>query len=56
MTKCLVPWIKVYKKSGRSSDGHFVNVGNADANGANVNRNQPDNRNDNLGVSLSRSV
>jgi len=33
-----------------------VNLGNADADGANVNSNQPDNSNDNLGVLLSRSL
>lgn len=33
-----------------------MNVGNADADGANVNRWTPDNANDNLGVSFSRSL
>lgn len=40
----------------RDSDGNLVNVGNFDADGANVNRWNPDNTNDNLGVLLSRSV
>ena len=39
-----------------SSDGNLVNVGNCDAKGANVNRNSPDNQNDNLGASLSRNA
>lgn len=43
-------------KTSRESDGNLVNVGNLDDKGANVNRNDPDNRNDNLGVSFSRSV
>ena len=43
-------------KTSRTSDGNLVNVGNFDDTGANVNRNNPDNRNDNLGVSFSRSV
>jgi len=43
-------------KTSRESDGNLVNVGNFDDTGANVNRNNPDNRNDNLGVSFSRSV
>jgi hypothetical protein len=38
------------------SDGNLVNVGNSDADGANVNRNRADSSNDNLGVSLSRSL
>lgn len=33
-----------------------MNVGNFDADGANVNRWNPDNANDNLGVSFSRSL
>lgn len=37
-----------------SSDWNLVNVGNADADGANVNRWNPKNRNDEIGVSLSR--
>lgn len=40
----------------RSSDGNLVNVGNFDTDGANVNRNDPRNANDNLGVSFSRSA
>lgn len=43
-------------KTSRESDGNLVNVGNFDDTSANVNRNNPDNRNDNLGVSFSRSV
>ncbi len=43
-------------KSRRSSEGNLVNVGNFDDKGANVNRNKPDNHNDNLGVCFSRSV
>ena len=43
-------------KTSRESDGNLVYVGNFDDTGANVNRNNPDNRNDNLGVSFSRSV
>ena len=43
-------------KMSRTSDGNLVNVGNFDDAGADVNRNNPDNRNDNLGVSFSRSV
>lgn len=43
-------------KTSRDSDGNLVNVGNFDAKGANVNNDRPDNRNDNLGVSFSRSV
>jgi len=45
---------KMGQDNRRSSDGNFVNVGNADSDGANVNRNSHDNRNDNLGVCLSR--
>lgn len=44
------------QKNVQDSDGNLVNVGNADSDGTNVNGNRPDNRNDNLGVSLSRSV
>ncbi len=43
-------------KTSRTSDGNLVNVGNFDAKGTNVNRNEPRNSNDNLGVSFSRSV
>lgn len=43
-------------KERRSADGNLVNVGNFDANGANVNNWKPDNVNDNLGVSFSRSL
>ena len=43
-------------KTSRDSDGNLVNVGNFDDAGANVNRNNPDNQSDNLGVSFSRSV
>jgi hypothetical protein len=43
-------------KTSRTSDGNLVNVGNFDDDGANVNRNEPRNVNDNLGVSFSRSV
>lgn len=43
-------------KTSRDSDGNLVNVGNFDSDGANVNNDRPDNRNDNLGVSFSRSV
>ncbi len=44
------------RKERRNSDGNLVNVGNFDADGVNVNRNRPDNHNDNLGVSFSRSL
>ena len=44
----------VFDKHDVSSDGNLLNFGNADANGANVNRNNPDNSNDNLGVVSSR--
>ncbi len=40
----------------RDSDGNLVNAGNFDSDGVNVNRWNPDNANDNLGVLLSRSV
>jgi hypothetical protein len=43
-------------KTSRDSDGNLVYVGNFDDTGANVNRTNPDNQNDNLGVSFSRSV
>ena len=43
-------------KKRRDSDGNLVNVGNFDADGANVNRNRPGNHNDNLGVAFSRSL
>ena len=42
--------------SHRSSDGNLVNFGNADAEGANVNRWKPDGTYDYLGVVLSRSL
>ncbi len=42
--------------SKRSSDGKFVNVGHFDSDGVNVDNNQPDNHNANLGACLSRSV
>lgn len=45
-----------YAKKERSSDGNLVNFGNADDNGANVNRWNPQNANDNIGFFLSRSV
>ncbi len=38
-----------------SSDGNLVNVGNFDRDGVNVNNDQPDNSNGNLGVVLSRN-
>lgn len=37
-------------------NGNLVNVGNFKSDGVNGNRWKPDNRNDDLGVSLSRSV
>lgn len=40
----------------RNADGNLVNVGNFDADGANLNNNRPDNPNDNLGVCSSRSA
>jgi len=40
-------------KTARSSDGNLVNVGNSDENGVNVDRNDPRNSNDNLGVRFS---
>ncbi len=40
----------------RNSEGKLVNVGNFKSDGVNVNANEPDNRNDNLGVSFSRSL
>ncbi len=43
-------------KNRRTSDGNLVNVGNFDADGANVNNWKPDNSNSNLGVSFSRSL
>lgn len=43
-------------KKRRSSDGSLVNVGNFDSDGVNVNRNDPRNHNDNLGVAFFRSV
>jgi hypothetical protein len=43
-------------KTSREPDGTLVYVGNFDEKGVNGNRNNPDNRNDNLGVSFSRSV
>jgi len=52
----LLPRTEEYKKGRRASDGKLVNVGNFDADGANVNRNTPDNSNDLLGVSFSRSL
>gem|GEM_PF-3719970 len=45
-----------HKKRRRDSDGKLVNVGNFDSDGVNVNRNTPDNSNDNLGVCFSRSL
>ena len=45
-----MPWEKT------SSDGNLVNFGNFDADGTNVNRWNPKNRNGNLGVSFSRRV
>jgi len=44
----------VSNKHSFSSDGNLLNFGNADATGANVNRNKPDNSNDNLGAVSSR--
>lgn len=44
------------QKWRRNSDGNLVNVGKADAGGANVNGWKPDNRNGYLGVSFSRSL
>ena len=38
-----------------SSDGNLVYFGNADENGANVNRNTPDDSNSNLRAVASRS-
>lgn len=46
----------MYNKKKRSSSGNLVNIGNCDENGANVNRWKPDNQNDNLGASFSRSA
>ena len=43
-------------KTSRDSDGNLVNVGNADEDGVNVDRNDPRNSNDNLGARFSRSV
>lgn len=45
-----------YKKTRRDSSGKLVNVGNFDSDGVNVNSNQPDYSNDNLGVAFSRSL
>lgn len=42
--------------SSLGSDGSLVFVGYFDADGANVNRNRPDNHDDNLGASSSRSL
>lgn len=47
------PWMAC-DKHDVSSDGNLLNFGNADATGANVNRNNPDNSNANLGVVSSR--
>lgn len=47
-------WKSVLKR--RDSDGNLVYVGKFDADGANVNRNRPDNSNDDLGVAFSRSL
>ena len=44
------------KEARLSSAGNLVNVGNFDADGANVNNDSPDNSNDNLGVSFARSL
>ena len=52
----LLPWREEYKKTRRDSSGKLVNVGNFDSEGVNVNRNNPDNSNDNLGVAFSRSL
>ena len=43
------------QKTTLSSNGKLVNLGNADRNGVNVNNDNPDNRNDNLGVVSLRS-
>ena len=47
-----MPVVLGIKKDKRrlTSDGNLVNLGNFDSNGLNVNRNRPDNWNDNLGV------
>ena len=37
----------------RTADGNLVNFGNSDADGANVNRWNPDNSNSNIGVCAS---
>lgn len=44
------------QKIRRNSDGKLVNVGNFDADGANLNSWNPDNSNGNIGVSFSRSL
>ncbi len=46
---------KAAKRKRRDADGKLVNVGNFDADGANVNRNRPDYSGDYLGVVFSRS-
>ncbi len=38
-----------------SSSGNLVNAGNCDPKGANVNNDQPDNSNDNLGALVVRN-
>ena len=55
LDELLMPQMAQDKRKRRNSDGNLVNVGNADADGANVNRWNPDNSNDNLGVAFSRS-
>jgi len=54
--KCCCHGWKNVKRNVRSSDGNLVNLGNFDADGVNGNRWKPDNREGNIGVSLSRSV
>jgi len=45
---------KTHGLSVQSSDGKFVNVGNFDSDGLNVNNDTRDNRNSNLGVCPAR--
>lgn len=56
MCVLLLPKTEKCKKIRRNSDGKLVNVGNFDSNGANLNDWNPDNSNDNIGVSFSRSL
>ncbi len=54
--KCCCPGRKSVKRKVRSPDGNLVNLGNFDSKGVNGNKWKPDNRDDDIGVSLSRSV